>query len=81
MRMNLVIKSEYEPFNKKSKFFTDICTQFYSEDNIDVPLDDRKNDYFIKLVVCDSVNKNIIYYTYIHLIRIMNYIFNVNFVL
>ena len=64
-RMNLVIKSEYDPFNKNSKFFTDICTQFTSEDNTDVPLDDRKNDYFIKLDVCDSQNENSIYYNYI----------------
>ncbi len=64
-RMNLVIKSEYDPFNKNSKFFTDICTQFTSEDKTDVPLDDRKNDYFIKLDVCDSENENSIYHSYI----------------
>ena len=65
IRMNLVIKSEYDPFNKNSKFFTDICTQFTSEDNTDVPLDDRKNDYFIKINVCDSENENSIYDSYI----------------
>ena len=64
-RMNLVIKSKYDPFNKNSKFFTDICTQFTSEDSTDVPLDDRKNDYFIKLDVCDSENENNIYHSYI----------------
>ena len=64
-RMNLVINNDYDPFNKNSRFFTDVCSQFTSEDNTDVPLDDRKEDYYIKLNVCNSENENSIYDNYI----------------
>ena len=64
-RMKLVIEQEYDPFNKNSDFFTDICTQFTSEDKTDVPLDDRKEDYFISINACDSENENSIYDSYI----------------
>ena len=38
----------YNLFDKNDKFYTDICTQYKSEDGTDVLLADRYNDYYIE---------------------------------
>ena len=39
-------KQGYDLFDPNNSFYQDICTPFESEDGTDVPLNDRKNDYY-----------------------------------
>ena len=39
-------KQGYDLFDPNSSFYQDICSPFESEDGTDVPLNDRKNDYY-----------------------------------
>ena len=41
-------KQGYDLFNPNDSFYNDLCTPFKSEDGTDVPMNDRKNDYFQK---------------------------------
>ena len=41
-------KQGYDLFNPNDSFYNDLCTPFKSEDGTDVPMNDRRNDYFQK---------------------------------
>ena len=41
-------KNDYNIFDINDPFYQDICTQYKSKDNTDVPLSDRRKDYYIK---------------------------------
>ena len=38
----------YDLFNPNDSFYNDLCTQFKSKDGTDVPMNDRRNDYYLK---------------------------------
>ncbi len=54
---------EIDIFDINSNFFNDICSTFTSSDKTDIPLGDRKKDYFQNVTLCedgciyDSFNK------------------------
>ena len=38
----------YDLFNPNDSFYNDLCTPFKSKDGTDVPMNDRRNDYYLK---------------------------------
>ncbi len=45
---------EIDIFDINSNFFNDICSMFTTSNKTDVPLNDRKNDYFQNVSLCDE---------------------------
>lgn len=44
----------YNIFDSNDKFYTDICTPYSSEYGTDIPLEDRKKDYFQNISLCED---------------------------
>ena len=44
----------YDIYNPNDTFYNDVCTPYDNENNIDVILNDRKNDYYENISLCES---------------------------
>ena len=47
-------ESGYDLYNSSDPFYTDVCTPYTTEDNTDIPLEDRKKDYYKNISFCES---------------------------
>ena len=53
-KLNETINSGIDIFNISSDFFNDICNTFSSSNGTDVPIKDRKKDYFQDISFCEE---------------------------
>lgn len=44
----------YDLYNSSDAFYTDVCTPYTTEDNTDIPLEDRKKDYYQNISFCEE---------------------------
>ena len=44
----------YDIYNSNDAFYTDVCTPFTSEDNTDIPLEERKKAFYQNYSFCES---------------------------
>lgn len=47
-------KYGYDIYNSSDAFYTDVCTPYTTEDNTDIPLEDRKRDYYQNISFCEE---------------------------
>ena len=47
-------ESGYDLYNSSDPFYTDVCTPYTTEDNTDIPLEDRKKDYYKNISFCET---------------------------
>ena len=53
-KLNSTLEMGIDIFNLSSEFFNDICSTFSSENGTDVPIKDRKNDYYQNVSLCQE---------------------------
>lgn len=44
----------YDIYNSSDPFYTDVCTPYTSDDNTDIPLEDRKKDMYTNVSFCEN---------------------------
>ena len=53
-KINDALKSNIDVFNKSSQFYNDICSTFTNSNGTDVPIKDRKKDYYPNISLCQE---------------------------
>ena len=53
-KLNKTLDSGYDIFNLNSEFFNDICSTFSTENGTDVPIEDRKKDFYQNISLCQE---------------------------
>ena len=52
--VNELAEKGIDLFNPNDPFFNDICFPYTTENNTDIPLKDRRNDFFQNVSICDT---------------------------
>ena len=53
-KINDALNSNYDAFDSNSEFFNDVCSKFSNSNGTDVPINDRKKDYYANISFCQE---------------------------